>query len=340
MDLLPQFSELRSAVRRFTEEELEPFAAVIDATERVPDELVERLREGGYLGARLPAEYGGSGLSLTEYCVIREEFSRSHRVIGNIVDGSNGLAPSALIKFGNAEQKEKYVTALGRGEIRSAFALTEPGAGSDAAAIRTRATKKDGGWVLDGQKHYISGGDVADIILVMAVTDPTLGARGISAFLVESGTPGFAVTRVETTIGSGAIKLAELTFDSCFVSEGSVIGELGQGFKVAMSSLDEGRLTVSSACLGVADRLIEMCMSQALVRSTFGKPLADRQAIQWMLVDSHVELSLCRALTYQVLQRFDAGEPLGSSASAAKLACSEMVGHVADRAVQVHGGWD
>jgi acyl-CoA dehydrogenase len=193
--------------------------------------------------------------------------------------------------------------------------------------------------VLNGRKHYISGAHRADVVLVMAVNDPEKRARGgITAFLVERGTPGFAVTRVDTTIGSEAIKLAELTFEDCFVPEAAVLGEVGQGFKIAMSSLDSGRLGVSCSCIGTADRLLEMSAEHAKQRSTFGKPLADRQAIQWMLADSATELAAARTLTYETLRRVDAGENVGAATSMVKLYCSEMVGRVADRAVQIHGG--
>ncbi|HYX62674.1 MAG TPA: acyl-CoA dehydrogenase, partial [Burkholderiales bacterium] len=192
---------------------------------------------------------------------------------------------------------------------------------------------------LNGRKHFISGAHRADLVLVMAVNDPAKRAKGgITAFLVERGTPGLAVTRVDDTIGSQAIKLAELTFENCFVPEAAVLGEVGQGFKVAMESLNHGRLGVSCSCIGAADRLLEMSVAYAKERSTFGKPLAERQAIQWMLADSKVELSMARAYTYETLRRLQAGEEVGTAASVCKLYCSEMVGRVADRAVQIHGG--
>ncbi|HET7160013.1 MAG TPA: acyl-CoA dehydrogenase family protein, partial [Burkholderiales bacterium] len=181
--------------------------------------------------------------------------------------------------------------------------------------------------------------DKADFIMVMAVTDANKRARGgISAFLVDRGTPGFSVTRVDTTIGSPAIKLAELTFEDCRVDDSAVLGEVGQGFKIAMASLTEGRLSVACSCIGTADRVLEMATDYSLVRSTFGKPLAERQAIQWMLADSAVELTAARALTYATIRDFEAGIDVGSRPSMAKLYCSEMVGRVTDRAIQIHGG--
>jgi acyl-CoA dehydrogenase len=193
--------------------------------------------------------------------------------------------------------------------------------------------------VLNGRKHFISGAHRADVVLVMAVTDPTKRGRGgITAFLVERGTPGFSVTRVDETIGSAAIKLAELTFDDCAVDDDTVLGPVGDGFMIAMESLTSGRLGVSCSCIGAADRLLEMSAAHAKQRNTFGKPLAERQAIQWMLADSATELAAARTLTYETLRRVQANEDTGPAASMAKLYCSEMVGRVADRAVQIHGG--
>jgi acyl-CoA dehydrogenase len=339
LEITPELAEVRVALRRFATEKLEPLALEIDRTGDVPPAAVELLRKHGYLGMRLPAEYGGGGFDLPTYCLALEEFSRSHRMYTLLLDATSGLNPIAIANYGTPEQKQKYVAGLANGTLSASFGLTEPEAGSDSQAMRTRAEKKDGGWVLNGRKHFISGAHRADVVLVMAVNDPAKRARGgITAFLVERGTPGFTVTRVDGTIGSEAIKLAELSFDDCFVPDSAVLGRVGDGFKVAMESLTNGRLGVSCSCIGAADRLLEMSVAYAKQRSTFGKPLAERQAIQWMLADSQVELSMARAYTYETLRRLQAGEAVGNAPSVCKLYCSEMVGRVADRAVQIHGG--
>jgi acyl-CoA dehydrogenase len=339
IEMTPELAEIRQALRRFTTEQLEPLALEIDRTGDVPPRAVELLREHGYLGMRLPAEFGGGGHDLMTYCLALEEFSRSHRVFTLLLDATSGLNPIGIAKFGTREQKAKYVAKLANGSLSAAFALTEPEAGSDSQAIRTRAERRGNGWVLNGRKHFISGAHRADVVLVMAVTDPTKRGRGgITAFLVERGTPGFSVTRVDETIGSAAIKLAELTFDDCAVDDDTVLGPVGDGFKIAMESLTSGRLGVSCSCIGAADRLLEMSAAHAKQRNTFGKPLAERQAIQWMLADSATELAAARTLTYETLRRVQANEDTGPAASMAKLYCSEMVGRVADRAVQIHGG--
>ena len=339
IEMNAELAELRAVLRRFTTEKLEPLALEIDRTGEIPEAAVTLLRDHGYLGMRLPAAFGGGGHDLLTFCLTLEEFSRSHRAFTILLDGSSGLNPIAISRFGTPAQQQKYVPGLARGTLTAAFALTEPEAGSDSQAIRTRAERVDGGWVLNGRKHYISGGHRADVVMVMTVTDPAKRAKGgITAFLVDRGTPGFSVTRIDTTIGSEAIKLAELTFEDCLVPEEAVLGEVGRGFQIAMSSLTSGRLGVACSCLGAADRLIEMAAAHAKQRSTFGKPLAERQAIQWMLADSATELAAARALTYETLRRVEAGEDVGSAASMSKLLCSEMVGRVADRAVQIHGG--
>ncbi len=339
LEITRELAEVRAALRKFTTEKLEPLALEIDRTGEVPAAAVKLLREQGYLGMCLPEEFGGGGFDLMTYCLALEEFSRSHRMYTLLLDASSGLNPIAIAKFGSDAQKKKYVAGLANGTLYASFGLTEPEAGSDSQAMRTKAEKKDDGWVLNGRKHYISGAHRADVVMIMAVSDAAKRGRGgITAFLVEKGTPGFNVTRVDTTIGSEAIKLAELTITDCFLPDSAVLGEVGQGFRIAMESLTNGRLGVSCSCLGAADRLIEMSAAFARGRVTFGQPLSERQAIQWMLADSVVELETARAYTYETLRRVHAGEDVGPAASICKLTCSEMVGRVADRAVQIHGG--
>lgn len=339
IELTPELEELRGEVRRFTQRELEPLAREIDASGEIPQKAWDVMREAGYLGMRLPEAYGGTSASLSQMCIVLEEFSRVHRVLTGLIDATSGLTPSAFVRHGSREQREKYVRKLATGEMRAAFALTEPGAGSDSAAISTRAEKIDGGWKINGRKHFISGGHVADVIMVMTVTDTEKRARGgITALLVEKGTPGFTVTRVDTTIGSEAWKLAELTFEDCVVPDNAVMGKVGEGFRIAMESLTDGRMAVACCCIGAADRLLELMTEHAKERVTFGEPLASRQAIQWMLADTAVDIATARSLAYETLRQIEAGRHVGSAPSMCKLYCSEMVGRVTDRAIQVFGG--
>ena len=339
LNCTPELGQLRSAVRRFVAERLEPIAQAIDATGQVPPHAIAEMRGQGYLGMRLPQGQGGGGFDLSTYCLVMEEVARSHRVFTLMMDASSGLTPIAISRFGTPAQQDKYLRQLADGSSIAAFGLTEPGAGSDAAAIRTRAQPCEGGWRLNGVKHYISGAHRAQVTMVIARTDPAKRAvGGITAFLVERGTPGLHIDRVDKTIGSDPIELAELRFDDCFVPHDAVLGEVGQGFVIAMSSLTSGRMGVASACIGTADRLLELAVAHAKVRSTFGQPLADRQAIQWMLADSATELALARSLAYETLRRIDAGQDPGPAPSMVKLYCSEMAGRVADRTVQIFGG--
>jgi acyl-CoA dehydrogenase len=337
--LRPELEEMRASLRKFCTEQLEPLARKIDETNELPPQVVPLLAEAGYLGMRLPEANGGMNAGLSTYCLVLEELSRVHRVFNLIVSSSSGMAPSAIAHLGTPAQQDRYLNGVTTGKKRGAFALTEPEAGSDSAAMRTRAERKDGKWVLNGQKHYISGGHTADFVVVMAVTDQEKRGRGgITSFVVEKGTPGFEVTRVESTMGSEVIKVAELTFTDCVLPDSAVLGEVGQGFKIAMSHLGEGRLCIASSCIGTSDRLIEMSVQHAKDRKTFGKPLASRQAIQWMLADSATELACARALTYGTLQELEDGKDVGVRPNMAKLHASEMVGRIADRAVQIHGG--
>jgi acyl-CoA dehydrogenase len=339
VELSDELRAMRDAARKFTEKELPRWAQEIDRVGEIPDGAIEVLQKNGFCGMRLPVEYGGGGLSLFQYCIVLEEFARLHRAFTIAANYSSGMTPMAITRHGTPEQKDKYLRGFAAGKLKSGFALTEPEAGSDPSGMRTRAEKRGDKWIMNGRKHYISGGHVADVIMVMAVTDPVKRARGgITAFLVDKNTPGFTVTRVDTTIATDAIKLAELTFEDCELPESAVVGEVGAGFKVAMRSLNDGRLSVSCSCVGAAESLLEMATNHAKQRKTFGKLLAQRQAIQWMLADSAMEIAAGRALAYDILRRLEAGKNVGSAGSMCKLYCSEMVGRVVDRVVQIHGG--
>ena len=335
----PELAEMRPLVRRFVTEILEPLTRQIDATGEVPAEAMVHMRQQGYLGMRLAQDWGGGGFDLSTYCLVMEEVARSHRIYTLMLDTTSGLTPIAIGRHGTHAQKSKYLAKLASGEWLASFALTEPEAGSDAAALSTKAAKVPGGWKIDGLKHYISLAHRAQVLMVLAVTDQSLRARGgITAFLVDKDTPGMSIDRVDKTIGSDPIQLGEVRFEACFVPDEAVLGLPGQGFPIAMGSLTSGRMGVSAACIGVADRLIEMGVQFAKDRSTFGSTLSERQSIQWMLADSATELAHARSLAYETMRRLDAGDDVGTGPSMVKLYCSEMVGRVADRVVQIFGG--
>ena len=338
-ELTPELTQMRDALRKFVKAELEPLENTIDKTGELPPHVLPLMGRQGYLSMRLPVDVGGAGMGLFPYGLMLEEFSRSHRIFGLLASGGGGLTPIAISRHGTPDQRSKYLTGLMDGTKRTAFALTEPAGGSDNSAMTTHAEKTADGWVINGRKHYINGAHEADFLTVIAITDPVKRTRGgVTAFLVDRGTPGFNITRVDTTMGSDVIKLAEIEFDNCTVPDSAVLGAPGQGFDLAKESLRDGRMAVSCSCIGTADRLLEMSAAYAKTRITFGKPLSERQAIQWMLADSEVDLAAARAMVYQTLAKIDDGKNVGTAPSICKLYCSEMVGRVADRAVQIHGG--
>jgi acyl-CoA dehydrogenase len=328
--------EFRVAVRRFVDDEISPRLSRHETEETFPSDVLALIREAGYTGIRIPTEYGGKGLNFREYCVVLEEFARTGPALYLWVNDGVGMT---IARRGTALQRDKYLPRYAAGELTAAMAFSESEAGSDAAAIKTRAEYREGKWFITGRKHYISKGDSADFFIVTAVTDSSKRARGgITAFLVDKTTPGFTVSRVETTMGSKIYKLAELTLEECAVSEDAVLGGEGQGFAAAMATLEDGRVSVASTCLGISDRLIELMVEHVKSRRTFGTLLSDRQGIRWMIADSATEVELGRSLVEQTIDKLERDLPVGAAASMCKLHCSEALGRIADRAVQVHGG--
>jgi acyl-CoA dehydrogenase len=256
-----------------------------------------------------------------------------------LISGNNGIGVQGLILDGSEAQKQRWLPRLASGEWIAAFALTEPGAGSDAQALETRAVRDGDRYILNGTKHYISRGDVAQLTTVFAVTDPALRARGgITAFAVEKGTPGFRVARIQESMGSDVVKQAELVFEDCAVPVENVVGEVGQGFACAMRVLDLGRLSLAARCLGTMEELLAVSVAHAQGRVQFGRPIAEQQAVQHMLADTATEIALTRPALYAAAARRDAGERVTHEAAMLKLFASEALGRAADRAVQIHGG--
>ena len=287
IDVSPEIAEMRGTVRAFVKNKLPAWANAVDETGIFPAGLIEAFARQGFLGMRIAEEYGGAGLELSHYCMVQEEISRAHTMFSLLMSSSGGLAPMAIQRHGTEVQKRKYLPLLTSGKARTSFALTESEAGSDSASIRTRAEpRSDGRWVLNGIKHFISCADVTDVIMVVTVTDPAKRSRGgFTTFLIERNTPGMQVTRVDHTMGSAAWTLAELTFTDCVIEFDAAVGPIGRGFNIAMELLNEGRLSIASICLGAASQLLDLATAHARQRRTFGAPLAERQAIQWMLAE-------------------------------------------------------
>lgn len=334
------FSQLIDTVRRFVEERLVPLEAEVSENDRVPAALVDDMRELGLFGLSIPEDYGGLGLSVEEEVRIIVELGHTSPAFRSVFGTNTGIGSQGIVIDGTDEQKRKYLPKLATGEIIGSFALTEPDSGSDAASLRTSARLDGDAYVLNGVKRYITNAPSAGLVTVMARTDPEAkGASGISAFLVEAKSPGLTLGPTDKKMGQQGAHVCDVIFEDCRIPADSLIGGVeGQGFKTAMKVLDRGRLTISGMCVGNAERLIRDSLRYAMERKQFGKPIAEFQLIQAMLADCETELYAAKSMVLDAARRKDAGENVTKMAAICKYYCSEMVGRVADRAVQIHGG--
>jgi len=336
----PEIEALRETARAIVDETLIPAEREILRTGTVPEEAVRRLKEAGLYGITIPREYGGLGHHTFAQVRVHEELARAHHGFLAALTLSNGIGVSALMTAGSEELKRRYVPAIARGELTTAFALTEPEAGSDAGRISTRAVRHGDEWVIEGVKHYITNGASAELVTVVAVTDPEKGTRGgVTAFLVDRREmEGIMVEEVQRTMGTAPYAQARLRFDGVRVPASHVLGAEGQGFRLAMAALDHGRIAVAAGALGPMARLIDLMAERAKAREQFGGPIAQFQGVQWMLADSETDRYAARQVTYDAAWRLDQGERVTREAAMAKLFATEAVGRVADRAVQLFGG--
>jgi acyl-CoA dehydrogenase len=331
--------QLIEGVRRFVSERLRPLEAQVSADDAIPDDVVEEMKQLGLFGLSIPEEYGGLGLSMEDECLVALELGRTSPAFRSAFGTNVGIGSQGLVMFGNDEQKARYLPGIASGEIITSFALTEPEAGSDSAAVQTRARRDGDVYVLDGSKRYITNANKAGLFTVMTRTDPDKkGAAGVTAFLVPRDLPGLSVGKPEKKMGQQGAHICDVIFEGVRVPVENRLGEEGEGFKVAMQVLDRGRLHISAVCVGVAERLITDCVAYASERKQFGQALSGFQLIQAMIADSKTEAMAAKALTMESARKRDAGENVTLEAAAAKLFASEMVGRVADRAVQVFGG--
>lgn len=330
---------LRTMVHDFADKELEPIAAQIDEEARFPAEQYSKMAQLGFTGIAFPEKYGGGGGGKIEEVIIDEEISRVCAAMGTILFVSSGLAGWPLYTYSNEEQRQRFTVPIAAGKIISSFALTEPGAGSDASAIQTRASRVDGGYHIDGTKVFISNGAEAGLILVFATMDKALKHRGISAFVVEKGSPGFSVAKVEHKLGIRASSTAELVFDNCFVPEKNRLGAEGEGFKIAVNAIDSSRVSVAAQGLGISRGAFEKALAYAKDRQQFGESISNFQAIQWMLADMATQMDAARLLTYRAAYLQEHGQPFIKEASMAKLFAAETAAFVTTKAVQIHGGY-
>jgi len=330
---------LKTMLRDFATKELEPVAAKIDATSEFPAEQVKKMADLGLMGLTIPEEYGGSGKGYVDFCIAVEELSRASAATAAYFRISLSLAVPPIAKFGTHEQKLKFLVPQAKGEKLTCFALTEAGAGSDPAAMEMTATKKGNGYVLNGTKLFISIGGEAEIIVVFATIDKSLRHKGITAFVVEKGTPGFSVGKLENKLGFRGLSAAELIFQDCFVPVENRLGAEGEGFKVALTSIDESRITVAAEAIGISQAALEAAVSYAMERKQFGQRIANFQAIQWMLADMATKVEAARCLTYYAAYLQDKGLLNVKESAMAKLFASEISSFVTNKAIQIHGGY-
>ena len=330
---------IRDAVREFAEAEVAPIAAELDRDHRFPGELLPKLAEMNLMGMPYPEKAGGAGADYLSYVIAVEELSRACASTGVIVSAHTSLATWPIFKFGTEAQKDRYLHDMASGHRLGAFALTEPAAGTDAGAGTATATLHADGYALNGSKMFITNAPYAEVYIVFAKTDPERGTRGISAFVVEKDTPGFSVGEAEHKLGIRGSSTPPIYFSDCRVPKEALLGGEGDGFKIAMQTLDGGRIGISAQALGIAQAALDASIAYAKERVQFGKPIAALQAIQWMIADMATEVDAARLLVYRAASCVDNGQPYSTEGAMAKLFASEVATRVAGKAIQIHGGY-
>jgi alkylation response protein AidB-like acyl-CoA dehydrogenase len=330
---------LRRSVREFAETEIKPNVREWDEAQHFPPELLPKMADLGLMGIQFPAEYGGAGMSAVDYCICLEEIARVDPSISLSLAAHNGLGAAHISMFGSEAQKKRFLEPLARGEKLAAWGLTEPGSGSDAAAMKTTAVAEGDCWVLSGSKAFITHGASSDTMVVMAVTDKSKGNKGISAFIVERGTAGFLAGKKEDKLGMRASETTEVIFQNCRIPRTHLIGEEGQGFIQTLQVLDAGRIGIAALAVGLAQGAYESARNYAFERKQFGRPIGTFQSIRWKLVDNAARVEAGRLLTYRAAWLKDQGRRTTLESSMAKLYASEIAVRVSEDCVQIHGGY-
>ncbi|WP_059170681.1 acyl-CoA dehydrogenase family protein [Bacillus sp. FJAT-27445] len=329
---------LRAAVREFVKEEVEKVAMEIEENDEIPDKIVKLSREMGLFGLGIPDEYGGLGLDMVGKCAIYEELGKTHNGFTTLIGAHTGIGSVGIVELGTEEQKKRYLPKMASGEWVGAFALTEPSAGSNATALKTKAVRKGDRYILNGSKHYITNAVCGHVFTVMAVTDPEKGPKGITSFIVEKSFPGFVLGTVERKMGLRGSHSAELFFEDLEVPVENVLGEENKGYVNALKILANGRAGLAARNLGSSEKLLEMSIDYAMKREQFGKPIFEQQAVQHMLAEMAADIEVLRSITYRVAWMSDKKLRVVKEAAIAKLYGSEVYNRVADLAVQIHGG--
>lgn len=329
---------LMDSTKRLVQKELEPIWQQVEEDNKIPGEILDKLKQLGYFGLTIPERYGGSDVGILAYCMVTMELAKTNAAYNSILTTHNGIGSTGIVHEGSEVQKQNYLPRMATGEWISAFALTEPNAGCDARAITTTAIRQDDSYLLNGRKQFITNGPIAKVFTVIAYTDKTLGYKGMTAFIVEKDTPGFSQGRIHDTMGGRGALQSELIFEDCEIGKESVLGEEGKGFIAAMKILDEGRLVLTSSSVGQAEYLLEKCVEQANQRVQFGKPIGTNQGIQCMIADMDTEIYAAKMMLYNAALCYENGEMVTRKAANAKLFATEMLCRAADNAVQIFGG--
>lgn len=330
---------IRQTARKFAEDRLAPTSIERDEKEEFPHDAIKEMGELGFMGMMVPEEWGGSGLDTTSYALVMEEISRVDASCGVIMSVNNSLVCYGINKFGTEDQKKRYLRDLATGKKLGAFALSEPEAGSDASNQRTTAVREGDAYILNGTKNWITNGSSADVVLVMAATDKDKGAKGISTFIVEKGTPGFTVAKKERKLGIRSSDTVSLGFQDCRVPASNRIGEEGDGFKFAMKTLEGGRIGIAAQALGIAQACLDASIAYAKQRKAFDRPIAELQAIQFKIADMSANIDAARLLLLRAAALKEAERPFGMEAAMAKLFASRIAVQSALEAIQIHGGY-
>lgn len=338
-ELAEEHRMVQELARNFAARKLKPAASRLDRDGAYPAELVNELGEMGLMGVMVPQEYGGAGMDLIAYIVALEEISKAWASLATIMSVNNSLVCASLLRFGTEAQKKRYLPLLASGAWSGCYALTEPAAGSDAASIQTQARRAAGGYLLNGTKVFTSNGSRANLAIVYAVTDPRRGKSGISAFAVECPSPGLTIGKIEDKLGLRSSETAELIFKDCPVSDGNLLGQEGEGLRIALATLDGGRVGIAAQAVGIAQGCLEESLAYSRERRQFGQAIANFQAIQWKLADMATEIDAARLLTYRAAWLQHQGRKVTRAAAMAKLFASEACNRAAYQAVQIHGGY-
>ncbi|MDA8928064.1 acyl-CoA dehydrogenase family protein [Gammaproteobacteria bacterium] len=330
---------IRDTARSYAREHIAPYAAQWDRDATFPAKALSGLAELGFYGMLVPEQHGGCDIGYVAAALVLEEIGVADAACSTIVSVTNSVGCMPLLQYGTAQQQRDFLSPLARGEKLAAFCLTEPQAGSDASGLKTRAERQGDNYILNGTKQFITSGKNADLAIVFAVTDPAAGKRGISAFVVPTETPGYRVASVETKMGQRASDTCQIVFENCSIPAVNLLGEEGQGYKIALGNLEGGRIGIAAQCIGIARAALEAATLYSREREAFAKPLSDHQAVAFKLADMATQIAAARQLTLHAAALKDAGEPCLSEASMAKLFASEMAERVCSDAIQIHGGY-